>query len=301
MTSSRAKLILTYHALSTEHSRALSTNNNIPLRRIEIDLRPQLPHPIIAYERDQLEEDHLLERALGADINGPESESTTSFHDILGLHAWPSGFVAAKRTLDILLPSSPDDDDQQAMNSLTVLELGCGTGIPSLAAYNAGANVIATDLNVDLIYKTLSEQQDLTTRSNTYKCIELDLLDKHACEQLIQQTKPNLVITADCLYDTTLARAVGETMGMAADTYGCNVLAADPGRLKGEGRELFLDGFFGKFSNEAEFWRQVKGFEDVDMPQETLKASGASLSWCGELEIDVGVFTWFNLAITTGE
>jgi predicted nicotinamide N-methyase len=272
---------------------ALTTK--VPLRRIEVDLRPKLTHRIIAYERDNLDEDELLERALGVPNVAAASasnvrESHETFHDTLGLHAWPSGFVAAERMLDML-------PDKQKRDDYTVLELGCGTGIPSLAAHASGVGVIATDLDVDIISRSLGEQQQLLKCKNEYQCRKLDLLNKSACEELIQKTKPNLIIAADCLYDVKLAKAVGQTMGMAADRYGCTILVADPGRLDGRGRELFLDGFFDELSTANDAWREIKGFEEVDMPQEALKASGASLSWCGVFEKRVGIFTWFNLAI----
>ena len=259
--------------------------SSISLRRIEIDLQPHLTNPIVAYERENLEEDKLLERALG--VHHASQNTNEAFHDTLGLHAWPSGFAAARRMLDML----PDDN----RNEFKVLELGCGTGIPSLAAYNAGASVICTDLDVDIISQSFREQHSMG--GNTFRCKELNLLDKDACEALIKESIPNLIIAADCLYDATLAKAVGQISGNAVNKHGCHVLVADPGRLKGEGRELFLDGFFGEFSNNSEMWREIMGFENVDMPQEVLRKSGASLSWCGEAETEVGIFTWFNMDI----
>ena len=259
--------------------------SSMPLRRIEIDLQPHLTNSFVAYERDNLEDDELLERALGVEHTSQNTRET--FHDTIGLHAWPSGFVAAKRMLDML----PDDE----RNEYKVLELGCGTGIPSLAAFNAGANVICTDLDVHIISQSFREQRFVN--GNTFECMKLDLLDKDECEKLIQDTAPNLIIAADCLYDATLAKAVGEIMGKAVDRHGCHALVADPGRLKGEGRELFLDGFFAEFSNNSEMWREIMGFEEVDMPQEVLRQSGASLSWCGEAETEVGIFSWFNMDI----
>jgi predicted nicotinamide N-methyase len=270
---------------------ALTTK--VALRRIEVDLRPKLTHQIIAYERDNLDEDELLERALGvpnvaaaaADSNARESHD--KFHNTLGLHAWPSGFVAAKRMLDMLPP-----DDEQKRQDYKVLELGCGTGIPSLAAHASGVGVIATDLDVDIISRSLEEQRQCLKYKNEYQCRKLNLLDKSACEELIGETKPNLIIAADCLYDVKLAKAVGQTMGMAADRYACSILVADPGRLDGRGRQLFLEGFFDELSSANDAWREIEGFEEVDMPQEVLKASGASLSWCGVFEKMVGIFTW---------
>jgi predicted nicotinamide N-methyase len=271
-----------HFTLLAPRSRAFSTSY-IPLRRIEVDLRPQLSDLIIAYERDNLEEDNLLERALGvqdctSSIN--DIRRKQQFHDTLGLQAWPSGFVAARIMLDML----PDH-----RGDFTVLELGCGTGVPSLAAYKAGANAVATDLDVNIVSRSFNEQS--SHGGNGYKCIELNLLDEKACEKIISYTRPNLVIAADCLYDATLANAVGQIMSASAGKYGCNILVADPGRLDGRGRELFLDSFL----SDTDFGSREKyGFEDVDMPQELLRKSGASLSWCGVLETKVGIFTWLN-------
>lgn len=266
----------------TPTCRALSKTPPSHLRRIQVDLRPQLSHPIVAYERENLQDEELLERALGAQTNGDASNNSgKSFHDTLGLHAWPSGFVAARQTLDMIANNGKGGTISK------VLELACGTGIPSLAAYHAGCDVIATDLDVRLLSHSFAEQS--TSFGNTYQCLELDLLDRIACEEILN-TRPDLVIAADCFYDATLAKAVGEIMGIAANRYQCSILAADPGRLEGNGRRLFLDGFFGQLNAMQQ--EDDGGFEEVEMPQELLRASGASLDWCGVAETKVGIFTW---------
>lgn len=283
------------------------SSSNLPsdhfLRRIEVDLRPYLPNPIIAYERNNLEDDEeLLERALGVqqqygdgnDVvgDGKEVDSRASFHNTLGLHAWPSGFLAAKTVLEFL---STEKSGGRLTHETKVLELGCGTGIPSLAAYAAGASVIATDLDVEIIsysFRELMASQRSTERDNAFRCMKLDLLDKKVCEEMIRHERPNLVSAADCLYDATLAKVVGETMGNAVNKYGCAVVVADPGRLDGKGRQLFLNGFFDTLLMQENAETDKNGFDEVAMPQELLKATGASLSWCGVLETKVGIFTW---------
>ena len=266
------------HFTLAERTLALSSADAL-LRKIEVNLQPQLPHPFIAYERANLEEDELLERALGVQHANKANEKR--FHDTLGLQAWPSGFVAARKVLDIL----PHDK-----RCYKVLELGCGTGIPSLAVYNAGAMIVATDLDVTIISRSFREQA--SKNNKTYQCKELNLLDKVECEKTIQRIVPNLVVAADCLYDATLAKAVGETMGLAADRYACSVLVTDPGRLNGQGRTLFLDSFYNAFENTQMTQCEESRFKDVEMPQDLLKATGASLSWCGVLETKVGIFMW---------
>jgi len=244
----------------------------LSLRAIRIDLRPYLPDPIIAHERENLEE--LMDNALSTD--------DSAFHDTLGLHAWPSGFIAAMKSLELIQIRSSATN-----NPTKVLELGCGIGLPSLAAYLSGnANVVATDLDVELAAHSFAVNKANATTS--FQCLKLDLLDAKSCENLIIKEKPDLIVAADCLYDASLAKAVGRTMGVAVSkNAACQVLVADPGRLKGLGRSLFMESFYQHVENPEE-----SGFIEVEAPQDTMRKAGASLSFCGVQETKVGLFTF---------
>lgn len=241
------------------------------LRSIRIDLRPYLPDPIIAHERENLEE--LMDNALSTD--------DSAFHDTLGLHAWPSGFIAATKSLELMHSTATN-------NPMKVLELGCGIGLPSLAAYLSGkANVVATDLDVELVAHSFAVNNKANT-ATSFQCFKLDLLDAKSCENLIITEKPDLIVAADCLYDASLAKAVGRTMGVAVSkNAACQVLVADPGRLKGLGRSLFMESFYQHVEKPEE-----SGFVEVEASQDTMRKAGASLSFCGVQETKVGLFTF---------
>lgn len=130
--------------------------------------------------------------------------------------------------------------------------------------------------------------------------MELDLLDRGTWEGLLRSAAPDLVIASDCLYDLELARAAGEALGAAAAAAarggrGCAVLAADPGRLDGRGRTAFLEGFRSEPRGAGMAAADLPKLEDAEVPQEALRACGASLAWFGAGETRVGVFFWPGL------
>jgi predicted nicotinamide N-methyase len=115
---------------------------------------------------------------------------------------WPSGVGLA----DAL----PDD-----LVGLTVVELGCGLGVPSLVAAARGARVTAVDWAGDAI--------DLLRRNALGNHLELDAV---RAEWSSFEGSFDLVLGADLLYEERNGRALLEVLPSLAP----RVLLAEPGR-----------------------------------------------------------------------
>lgn len=82
-----------------------------------------------------------------------------------------------------------------SLEGLRVVELGCGLGIPSLAAARGGAMVLATDSDAEAL--------DLVERNARQNGLEVETLpvDWSAPGELIERAPFDLVLAADVLYE----------------------------------------------------------------------------------------------------
>jgi predicted nicotinamide N-methyase len=102
-----------------------------------------------------------------------------------------------------------------------VLELGCGLGLPSLAAALRGADVLATDWAEDAIelLRLNAEQNDASLRVERVSWTEP--------ESLLRAAPWDLVLGADLLYEERNA----EQLAALLPQLGGETLLAEPGRL----------------------------------------------------------------------
>jgi predicted nicotinamide N-methyase len=139
---------------------------------------------------------------------------------------WPSGLALAHRVQEVPLAGK------------TVLELGCGLGLPSLVASLGGAEVVATDWAPEAL-----ELLRRNARRNG-AALTTALGDWRDPTQL-PAGGFDLVLAADVLYEAryaaSLLAALDRTVGMPG-----RVLVADPGRRHASS---FFDGA------EREGWR----------------------------------------------
>jgi predicted nicotinamide N-methyase len=121
---------------------------------------------------------------------------------------WPSG-VALARTVAA-----------RALRGARVLEIGCGLGLPSMAAALAGGRVLATDWSAGAI--------DLLERNAARNgaVIETAVVSWTAPQALLDRAPFDLVLAADVLYER---RNVPVLAGLLP-RLGREVLLADPGR-----------------------------------------------------------------------
>ena len=106
------------------------------------------------------------------------------------------------------------------VRGLRVVELGCGLGVPSLAASLAGAEVLATDWSPTAI--ALLEEN---ARRNDVR-LETSIVAWAHADALVSRAPWGLVLAADVLYER---RNVDELLELLP-RLGASVLLADPGR-----------------------------------------------------------------------
>jgi predicted nicotinamide N-methyase len=106
------------------------------------------------------------------------------------------------------------------LRGLRVVELGCGLGVPSLAAALAGAEVLATDWSPTAI--ALLEEN---ARRNDVR-VETAIAAWSRADALVERAPWDLVLAADVLYER---RNVDELLALLP-RLGTDVLLADPGR-----------------------------------------------------------------------
>ncbi len=105
-----------------------------------------------------------------------------------------------------------------------VLELGCGLGLPSIAAARAGAQVTATDWSPDAITAAGAN----AARNGVE--IEALTVDWDTPDALLERAPWDLVIAADVLYERKKVTAMLELLPRLGD----HVLLAEPGRVPSE-------------------------------------------------------------------
>jgi predicted nicotinamide N-methyase len=96
---------------------------------------------------------------------------------------WPSGVALARRVA------------ARALRGARVLELGCGLGLPSLAAARAGGRVLATDWSpqaIDLLHENAARNDAR---------LETAIVDWRAPEAIVGRAPWDLVLGADLLYE----------------------------------------------------------------------------------------------------
>jgi predicted nicotinamide N-methyase len=111
----------------------------------------------------------------------------------------------------------------RSLRGKRTLELGCGLGLPSIAAARAGGRVLATDWSSDAVRATAANAERNDVDVETLRC------SWGEPEAIVSRAPWQLVIASDVLYERRNVDQLLELLPRLVDERGL-VLVADPGR-----------------------------------------------------------------------
>jgi predicted nicotinamide N-methyase len=115
----------------------------------------------------------------------------------------------------------------RSLRGESVLELGCGLGLPSITAALAGGRVLATDWAEDAAHATAAN-----ARLNDAQ-LETACVSWAAPDAIVERAPWRYVIASDVLYEQRNVEQLLELLPRLVDK-GSRVLIADPGRQPAE-------------------------------------------------------------------
>jgi predicted nicotinamide N-methyase len=116
---------------------------------------------------------------------------------------------------------------RRSLRGAPVLELGCGLGLPSIAAALAGGRVLATDWSPEAVRATRDN-----ARRNGIE-LETAVVSWTAPEAIVERAPWRFVLASDVLYEARNVDQLLELLPRLVDEGG-EVLIADPGRAPAE-------------------------------------------------------------------
>jgi predicted nicotinamide N-methyase len=120
-----------------------------------------------------------------------------------------------------------DDVARRSLRGASVLELGCGLGLPSIAAALAGGRVLATDWSHDAVRATAAN-----AALNDVE-IETERVAWDSPDLLLERAPWRYVLASDVLYEPRNVEQLLDLLPRLVDETGL-VLLADPGRVPAE-------------------------------------------------------------------
>jgi predicted nicotinamide N-methyase len=119
------------------------------------------------------------------------------------------------------------DVSLRSLRGKHTLELGCGLGLPSIAAARAGGRVLATDWSPEAVAATAANAERNGVQLETLCCAWAD------AGALVERAPWQLVLGSDLLYEARNVEQLLELLPRLVDETGL-VLLADPGRVPAE-------------------------------------------------------------------
>jgi predicted nicotinamide N-methyase len=130
------------------------------------------------------------------------------------------------------------DVSRRSLRGARTLELGCGLGLPSIAAALSGGRVLATDWSPDAIRMAERNAARSDAKLETLVC------DWSHPEPILSRAPWDLVLAADVLYERRNVDQLTDLLPRLVDGSG-EILLADPGRVLAE---QFLESAERRFS-----------------------------------------------------
>jgi predicted nicotinamide N-methyase len=115
----------------------------------------------------------------------------------------------------------------RSLRGRRTLELGCGLGLPSIAAARAGGRVLATDWSPDAVSATAVNAERNDVEIETLQCAWDE------ADAIVARAPWQLVIASDVLYERRNVDQLLDLLPRLVDERGL-VLLADPGRVQSE-------------------------------------------------------------------
>jgi predicted nicotinamide N-methyase len=115
----------------------------------------------------------------------------------------------------------------RSLRGASVVELGCGLGLPSIAAALAGGRVLATDWSADAVRATAANA------ALNEATLETAQVAWAAPDELVERAPWAYVIAADVLYEPRNVGLLLDLLPRLVDRRG-RILIADPGRNPAE-------------------------------------------------------------------
>ena len=119
------------------------------------------------------------------------------------------------------------DVSMRALRGKRTLELGCGLGLPSIAAARAGGRVLATDWSPDAVAAVAANAALNDVELETLECSWAEP------EAIVERAPWQLVLASDVLYEARNVELLLGLLPRLVDETGL-VLLADPGRVPAE-------------------------------------------------------------------
>ena len=116
------------------------------------------------------------------------------------------------------------DVSLRSLRGAPTLELGCGLGLPSIAAARAGGRVLATDWSPDAVAATAANAERNGVEVETLECSWAEP------EAIVERAPWPLVLASDVLYEARNVELLLDLLPRLVDETGL-VLLADPGRV----------------------------------------------------------------------
>jgi predicted nicotinamide N-methyase len=129
------------------------------------------------------------------------------------------------------------DVSMRALRGRPTLELGCGLGLPSIAAARAGGRVLATDWSPDAVSATAANAERNGVEVETLRCSWAEP------GPIVERGPWPLVLASDVLYEARNVEQLLDLLPRLVDERG-RILLADPGRAPSE---RFLESARGGF------------------------------------------------------